>query len=275
MHLVMHQEADPESDELATRLWDIAEEIAPLVAAVTQLRLPEPAVIRLMTYDKWKEAHEESSLRRLHAEAEQLGAGSTAKLKAKLQRTAHLATRFVFWPMMMGETVELVPGSPELVIVPDALRHAGVLHDGRVLHKMLAHEMTHLAQYAADRGAMWADQESYFPQQRGVTDRAHTFLIEGHAYWADREITAKIFGEPVTTQEIAPDASGRYRKLAKRSMPKKVKAAQARSLDAITQLIAGQGPDVFNRVWLDRTLVPTLAEAEQPARWIERLATAR
>ncbi|MGW0569912.1 hypothetical protein [Streptomyces tauricus] len=275
MQLVMHQESDSEFDELAKRLWDIAEETAPLVEAVTQLRLPEPAVIRLMTFDKWKKAHEESSLRRLHAEAAQLGVGPTAKLKAKLQRTAHLATRWTFWPMMMGEAVELVPGSPEMVIVPDALRHAGVLHDGRVLHKLLAHELTHLAQYAADRGAMWADQESYFPQQRGVADRAHMFLIEGHAYWADREITTKIFGEPVTTQEISPDASGQYRKLAERSMPKEVKAAQARSLDAITQLIAGQGLDAFNRVWRDRALVPTLAEAEQPARWIERMAAAR
>ncbi|MFI1408926.1 hypothetical protein ACH4Y0_03165 [Streptomyces sp. NPDC020707] len=272
MQYVMHQDAGGEFNELGKRLWDIAEETAPLVEAVTQLRLPEPAVIHLMTLDTWKKAHEESSLRRLHAEAAELDVTTTAKLKAKLKRSAHLGTRFAFWPMMLGEAVELTPGKPELVIVPDALRHAGVVHDDRVLHKILAHEMTHLAQYAADSGAIWADEETYFPEQRGVADRAHMFLIEGHAYWADREITTKIFGEPVTTEEISPDATGQYRKLAERSMPKKAKASQARSLEAVTHLITTQGLDAFNRIWRDRTLIPTRAEAAEPALWIERMA---
>jgi hypothetical protein len=73
---------------------------------------------------------------------------------------------------------------------------SGQLDDISVLHKLLGHEMTHLAQYAASDGAVWAAQDSYFPAQRGIADRDYPFQVEGHAYWADRQITTKLFGHP-------------------------------------------------------------------------------
>ncbi|MET9661551.1 hypothetical protein [Streptomyces sp. NPDC006510] len=40
------------------------------------------------------------------------------------------------------------------------------------------------------------------------------FLLEGHAYWADQQITTKLLGEPVPTGGISPHATLRYRALA-------------------------------------------------------------
>jgi hypothetical protein len=271
MHQVMHQEAGPEFDELAKRLWDIAEEIIPRVEAVTQLRLPAPTVIRLMTVDDWKKAHETRSIQRLHDETAQFAITLEGKREAEKMHILRLSMRSEFWPLMLGEAVDLDPGHPDLVIVPEALRHAGRLDDDPVLHKLLAHEMTHLAQYTANGGDIWNDQETFFPQQRAVADRNYAFLLEGHAHWADMQITATIFGAPVTIGGISPDASELWRKLASRDVPKEVKAAQARSTDTVTQLIAEQGVDAFNRVWREPTLVPTLAEALEPAPWTERM----
>ncbi|MCW8101700.1 zinc-dependent metalloprotease [Streptomyces tauricus] len=270
MQHVVHQEAGPEFDELGSRLSAIAEVTGPLTETVTRLRLPEPAVIRLMTFGDWKSAHERRSLQRLRDEAAQLGIGVGGRLKARSQRSLVLAMRFRFWPMMAGEAVDLVPGRPELVIVPEALRHAGRLDDSPVLHKLLAHEMTHLAQYAANGGSLWDDQESFSPHQRGVADRNYGFLLEGHAYWADREITTKLFGTPVTTDEPSPDASELWRKIASRPVPKEIEAGLRQSTDAVTDLIDTVGLDVFNQVWTQPDLMPTKAESTQPQTWQQR-----
>jgi hypothetical protein len=55
---------------------------------------------------------------------------------------------------------------------------SGRLDDIPVLHKLLGHEMTHLAQYAASDGAVWEAQDSYFPAQRGIADRDYPFPVE-------------------------------------------------------------------------------------------------
>ncbi|MEU9190298.1 hypothetical protein AB0D14_38410 [Streptomyces sp. NPDC048484] len=222
-----------------------------------------------MAVDDWKKAHKKRSLQRLRDEVEQLSIFPWGSVKARGKRKVILSTRFAFWPMMLGEAVDLVAGHPELVIVPEALRHAGVLGNGPLLHKLLAHEMTHLAQYAAN-GKLWDDQETFFPMRRGVADRAYSFLLEGHAYWADRQITTEIFGAPVTTDETSPDASELWRKLASSPVPKKIKPVLKRSTDAVTQLIGDVGLHVFNEVWTRPDLMPTTAESEQPEIWRRR-----
>ncbi|MGW6009189.1 zinc-dependent metalloprotease [Streptomyces sp. NPDC055210] len=268
-HLV-RQLAGPEFDELGNRLSAIAEVTSPLIETVTGLQLPDPVVIRLMTFADWKAAHEERSLQRLRDEAVQLGIGAVGKLKGKAMRRVHLTMRFKFWPMMAGECVDLTPGCPELVIVPEALQHQGTLNNDPVLHKLLAHEGTHLAQHAANGGGMWDDQESLFPRQRGVADRDYAFVIEGHGYWADRQITTKIFGTPVTTDEASPDASDLYRKLASHPFPDRVKEGQRRSVDAVAQLIDDVGIEVFNQVWTQPDLLPTKTDSEHPEAWRQR-----
>ncbi|MET9566797.1 zinc-dependent metalloprotease [Streptomyces tauricus] len=270
MQPVVRQNAGPEFDELADRLSAIADVTGPLIETVTGLRLPDSAVIHLMTFDNWKKAHELRSEQRLSDEAAQFDIGVMGKLKAQHHRGLQLAVRFKFWPMMAGEAVDFVPGDPELVIVPEALRHAGRLHDDPALHKLVAHEGTHLAQYAANGGGIWHDQESFFRQERGVADRIYAFLVEGHAYWADAQITTKIFGAPVTTDEASPDASETWRKLASSPLPQKTKANLLRSTEAVAQLIDDVGVDVFNQVWIQPDLLPTAADCEQPETWRRR-----
>ncbi|MBQ0855447.1 zinc-dependent metalloprotease [Streptomyces sp. BH-SS-21] len=266
---VVRQEAGPEFDQLGGRLSAIAEVTSPLIETVTGLQLPDPAVIHLMTFNDWKKAHEERSLQRLRDEAAQFGVGAGGKMKAHNRRAVLLAMRFKFWPMMVGEAVDLVPGCPELVIVPEALQHAGLLNDDPVLHKMLAHEGTHLAQYTASGGGIWDEQESFFPQERGVAGRNYAFLLEGHAYWADAHVTTKIFSAPVLNGGTSPDASELWRELASHSAPEEIKAGLLRSTGAVAQLIDAVGLDVFNRVWTEPDLLPTMADGD-PEAWRQR-----
>ncbi|MFI9755796.1 hypothetical protein [Streptomyces collinus] len=183
MRYIVHQEAGPEYAALGERLERIVAETAPLVTAVTGLPLPDPIVIRTMTLRDWKRAHRRSSKQQLVAEALQLGVAS--RTKAKMARRVRLMSLRMMWPTMLGQAVAFEPGCPELVIVPEALQHAGRLDDDPVLHKLLGHEATHLAQDAASEGAVWAAQDTYFPDRRGIADRDYHFLLEGHAYWAD------------------------------------------------------------------------------------------
>ncbi|MET8948798.1 hypothetical protein ABZX30_36110, partial [Streptomyces sp. NPDC004542] len=225
-------------------------------------------VIHTMTPSDWESAHERSSEQFLAAEAVQLGV--TFKMKAKIKRQVRIASMRMLWPAMLGQAVAFEPGHPELVIVPEALQHAGQLNNDPVLHKLLGHEMTHLAQYAASEGAMWAAQDSYFPDHRGIADREYQWLLEGHAYWADRRITSKIFGEPVSTDEPSPDASARYLTLYTSPLRAPIVEMQRRATDSVTQIIDTYGLEGFNRVWTTPDLVPLKAETSAPEIWQKR-----
>ncbi|MDQ0810209.1 hypothetical protein QFZ63_001923 [Streptomyces sp. B3I7] len=268
MQYIVRQEAGPDYAALGGRLERIAAETAPLVTAVTGLPLPDSIVIRTMTLPDWKRAHRHSSKQQLVVEALQLGA--TNRTKAKMHRLARLMGMRMLWPTILGQAVAFEPGRPELVIVPEALRHAGRLDDDPVLYKLLGHEMTHLAQDAASDGAMWAAQDSYFPNLRGTADRDHHFLLEGHAYWADQRITAKTFGEPVSTDEPSPHASARYLKLFTSPLRTPVVELQRRATDSVAQIIDAEGLDAFNRVWTTPALVPLKSETTTPEQWRRR-----
>ncbi|MFD8897549.1 zinc-dependent metalloprotease [Streptomyces ardesiacus] len=268
MQYIVHQEAGSAYAALGERLERIAAEAAPLVTAVTGLPLPDSIVIRTMTVRDWKRAHRRSSKQRLVTEALQLGAAS--RTKARMRRRASLVGMRMLWPTMLGQAVAFEPGHPELVIVPEALQHAGRLDDNPVLYKLLGHEMTHLAQDAVSGGAVWAAQDSYFPDLRGTADRDYHFLLEGHAYWADRQITAKTFGEPVSTDEPSPHASARYLKLFTSPLRTPVVDLQRRATDSVAQIIDAEGLDVFNRVWTTPDLVPLKSETSTPELWRRR-----
>lgn len=268
MQCIVHQEAGSAYVALGERLEEIASETAPLVTAVTGLPLPDPIVIRTMTVRDWNAAHRRSSKRRLITEALELG--TPFRTKARMRRLARLVGMRLLWPTTAGESVAFEPGHPEVVIVPEALQHAGRLDDDLVLCKVIAHEMTHLAQYAASGGEMWAAQESFFPDRRGTAERHYHFLVEGHAYWADRQITTKLVGEPVSTDEPSPDASDRYLGLFKSPARMSVVELQRRATDSVAQIIDAEGLDAFNQVWLNPDLVPLKSETVTPELWRRR-----
>lgn len=113
----------------------------------------------------------------------------------------------------------------------------------------------------ATNGAVWAAQDTFFPALRGVAGRAYGFLLEGHAYGADQQITTKIFGEPVSTDEASPHASAHYLKFF--SSPQRLAAVELhrRAVDNVAQIIDTEGLDAFNTVWTTPDLVPTAEDA--------------
>ncbi|MFJ4828740.1 hypothetical protein ACIP79_02185 [Streptomyces sp. NPDC088747] len=270
MKITVRHEADPAFAPLVPRLVAVAATTVPLVDSITGLALPDEVVIRTMTVDHWIRAHENRFVERLHEEVQQLGIPRRSTLMPRIKRRAAIIGMRTLWPLMMGQAVEFAAGQPELVILPDALKHAGVFDDDRLLHKLLAHETTHLAQYAASDGEVWAMQETEFPRLRDTADRAYGALLEGHAYWADREITTKIFGEPVTTNEISPLASEKYRKLIAGRAIKRVNGAFVQGTAEVTQIIAELGLSAFNCVWTRPDLVPLKPEIGNPGLWPQR-----
>ncbi|MEU1296071.1 hypothetical protein ABZ439_26980 [Streptomyces sp. NPDC005840] len=266
---IIHQEAGSAYDSLGERLDRIAAETAPLVRNVTQLDLPEPVVIRTMKVPHWKKAHRRASKDQLKRESREIGASSQSE--AKRIRRQRLFSMRILWPTMLGQAVELEPGKPELLILPEALQLAGRLGDDPVLYKILAHEMTHLAQYCASGGAVWAAQDTLYPSLRGTEERDYSFLLEGHAYWADRQVTAKLFGKPVSTDEPSPDASSLYLKMFKSPLRSEAVERDRRSLDSVTSILEATGAATFNRVWTDPDLTPLKSETSKPELWEQRM----
>ncbi|MFJ4836328.1 hypothetical protein ACIP79_41525 [Streptomyces sp. NPDC088747] len=272
MKITVHHEADRTFQSLVPRLEAIAAATVPLVDAITGLALPDEVVIHTMTVDNWLRAHQRRLMEQLAEEVAQLGVPSEVIPPVRHQVMTALGFLQMNWPLMFGEAIDFTEGRPELVILPEALTHAGVLDDDRLLHKLVAHETTHLAQYATSDGEVWAMQGTFFPKLRGIADRAYGALMEGHAYWADREITTKIFGEPVTTDEISPLASDEYRELTKLRDHNPKRAEFAQGTAEVTQIIDTLGLHAFNQVWTRPDLVPLTSEIGAPGFWPRRFS---
>ncbi|MFI6341210.1 hypothetical protein [Streptomyces sp. NPDC050535] len=273
MKITVRHEADSTFDSLVPRLEAAAAATVPLVGVITGLALPDEVVIRTMTVDSWLRAHQNRLVERLAEEVEQLGVPVELIPEAQLKQKAIIGAFQMCWPLMLGQAYDFTAGKPEVVILPDALKHAGVFDDDRVLCKALAHETTHLAQYAASDGQVWAMRETFFPRLRDTADRAYSLLLEGHAYWADREITTKIFDEPVTTDETSPLASEHYRELAKMRDRSPQKAHFTQGVAEVAQIIDSMGLHAFNRVWTRPDLVPLTSETGVPGFWPRRFSS--
>ncbi|WP_324787038.1 zinc-dependent metalloprotease [Streptomyces sp. H51] len=268
--IVVHHDAGSRYDTFAERLEAAAEQAAPLVEAVTGLALPDTVVLRTMTPRGWQAAHRRRDRHLLRAEARELRPSRSNRHAAKEKVKEKRKSRRLIWPMVGGQTVEFRRGGPELAIMPKAMWEAGWLNDDPVLLRHAAHEMTHLAQYAADDGAMWRLMGTLYPEQRGIADRDFGFLVEGHAYWTDKQITTKVFGAPVSTKGGSPHASLRFKAL-KKSLKFDVSVDDLiRATDSVGDIITAHGLDAFNQVWHRPELVPTYEEAKTPAGWIQR-----
>ncbi|WP_437054817.1 hypothetical protein [Streptomyces sp. enrichment culture] len=265
----MRHEAGSEFVDLGHRLAVICAEIAPVVEQVTELALPDQMVIRTMTVPDWQQAHRQRTGRRLFAEFEELRPTSDEKHQAGERRRVLLKFQSLFWPTLPAESVEFVSGCPELVVLPEALRHAGRLDDDPALYRICAHELTRLAQYEASGGAVWRVPDTFFPQLRGIQGRDFGALVEGHACWADQQVTSALFGAPVSTDEPCACASLRYRVLHTSPLRMASVAGQRTATATVAQLIRLEGLGFFNRVWKDLTLTPLVSDTTADA-WHQR-----
>ncbi|MFF4859956.1 hypothetical protein ACFY2N_34320 [Streptomyces rubiginosohelvolus] len=265
---IVHK-AGKEFDELAERIGVLVEQAAPLVEEVTNLRLPESVVIRTMTWRKWHRSVSRRFRRELGAETGELRPSITAIVRAQLGVKAGLAALRTEWVGIGAETIDF-RGQPEILVLPQALREAGRLNDDQSLLKVVAHELTHVAQrHHAPNAARLV--QTRFPDERGVTDRDYSFLFEGHAYWADSQVTTKLLGAPVPIAEISPHSTLRYRAMAER--PERAAALRhvETARDSVSAAISVLGLDRFNDVWRDRDLVPLKSETSTPDAWSQRL----
>ncbi|MFF4508982.1 hypothetical protein [Streptomyces sp. NPDC001401] len=274
--VVVRNNAGSRFDPLAERLTAIAEETLPLVEAVTELPLPDTVAIRLMSPRAWRKAHSRRAQRLVITEGRELGV-SFADLRqvAGALKAERKGLRQI-WPLIGAQSVLFTRGQPEIVVMPRALWEMGVLNDEEFHYKTVAHEMVHLAQYAVTDGQVWAANDSLFPQFRGIADRDYGFLLEGHAYWADRQITAKLLGAPVQRSGISPHASLRYQALAKSRAHKDSSGYVKRAEASVDSIVAEHGLTAFNRIWVDRTdLVPLRKETDEPTAWQARFSAPR
>ncbi|MFJ4623673.1 hypothetical protein [Streptomyces sp. NPDC088812] len=245
------------------------EPIAPLVEAVTGLALPDTVIIRMMTVRMWLAAHRRKAKRQLRTEARELRPSRSSRSAAKAKIASVYHARRIIWPMIGAQVLEFQQGHPEIVVLPQAIREAGRLKDEPTLNKIVSHELTHVAQYAANSAA-WRLMDTLYPDQRGIADRDYAFLMEGHAYWADQQITTKLLGAPVPTGEISPHATLRYRDLAETRQRVETLKYLNLAADSVAQVIDTEGLDAFNRVWTTPDLVPLKSEASRPELWQRR-----
>ncbi|UIX34267.1 zinc-dependent metalloprotease [Streptomyces sp. GQFP] len=253
----------------------IADETLPLVESVTGLPLPDPVVIRLMRPRAWCSAHARMRRQLLMAESAEFSipwrdlAGISAALKAGNKERRRT------WPLIGALCAALTPDEPEMIVLPQSLREGGVLDSESFLFKTVAHEATHLAQYAASEGKMWAAQDTLFPHLRGTADRDYQFLVEGHAHWADHQVTTKILGAPAPTDGLSPHASSRFRALQDSLRGSGTREFLDRATSSVGDIIAEHGLDNFNQVWASPDLVPTTDEKDDPAAWLARFVFLR
>ncbi|MFF3487284.1 hypothetical protein ACFYXC_28970 [Streptomyces sp. NPDC002701] len=275
MKAVVEHAAGSKFDPLVERLEAAVEPIAPLVEKVTGLALPGTVVLRTMSARQWQAAHWRHSKRLARAEVRELRPSLSSVRAAKALAASLRATRRTVWPTIGAQAVEFRQGQPELAVLPQALREAGRLDDHLTLHKIIAHELTHIAQYAADGGAMWHLMDTLYSSHRGIADRDYAFLVEGHAYWADQQITTILFGEPVPTGEVSPHATLRYRALVETPQRAETLKYLNAAADSVGQIINATGLDTFNRIWTTPDLVPLKSETSTSELWQQRFTHAR
>ncbi|MET8380431.1 hypothetical protein [Streptomyces microflavus] len=270
MKTVVVNKAGRKFADLTDRLEALAGVAAPLVEAVTEMALPDTVVITTKKVGKWQSDGIRRDRQQIKADIEELNPTPFSRRCATLACHQAYRSARTTWRMVGAQTV-MVQGRPEIVVLPRALAEAGRLTDESVLLKVVAHELTHVAQCHRDSGEGFRMLGCRFPQERGIAELDYGFLHEGHAYWADAQITTKILGAPVVTAEISPHATRRYLDLARSAARASSVRYFDRARDSAALVIDAHGLDAFNEVWGRRDLVPLRAEASTADAWSRRL----
>ncbi|WP_328937438.1 zinc-dependent metalloprotease [Streptomyces tauricus] len=258
--------------ELRDRIREILHTVAPHAADTTGLPLPAQVRYRLLTPKAWRE---ETRLNTQHILARDIADLDLTPPEIKATRAvikvAGVGPTLV-WPLVLGSTQRAADGQRETIITPKALRHAGLLADDPALHQMVAHELVHHLQAEARSGAVW---KTFFPGKRdlgNIPRESFTLVLEGHATWADRQVTRHLFGTPADHRLARK--SWRYQ--LHRSIPGihhlgPDPEAYERGAALIERLMESHGTHGINRIWKDASLLPTTKEIADPDAWGHRL----
>lgn len=266
---------------LATRIEKAARQAAPHVEKVTGLPLP---TVRICLMDR--QAWLDESIRPLVAavaEAERSGAADRAAM-ARVQSTALQVELKLFWVLRRGLSVseQAVDGtcSARYLMVPDAVRHMGLVRAPLGLERMIVHEVVHQAQISTSGGRV-------VPPQGGGPDPGP--FVCGHADWAEAQITHTLWGAAPTDERLRP--SLRYRRsvwlrrmqirlaeaLTSAQVERPPRVPRVTEADpAVTHFvgttIARAGLAPWNHtVWREPNAVPSPEEVQDPQAWMTRM----
>lgn len=257
--------------ELCERITTTLRLVAPHVAETTGLPLPPEVRFRLLTPAAWRAASRESRERVLQRDIVDLDLPpeKISAMRGALKVTGSFSA--LVWPLILGQTGKAADGQTQTILAPRALHHTGLLADDECMHQMLAHELVHHLQAEARSGTVW---HTFFPAEREISKEGVSVVLEGHASWADQQVTTRLYGRPVNHHQQAP-RSWRYRLHAglpgiRRLGPSRAAYEQgARLIGHATQ---AYGTDLINRVWKDTSLLPNAAEIADPDAWCRRIA---
>ncbi|MFJ3673419.1 zinc-dependent metalloprotease [Streptomyces sp. NPDC090106] len=255
--------------DLAEQINQILRRVAPMVAQTVDLALPLEVRFRLVTPRTWRQATRANGHRILARDIAELEL-TEAEIKG-IQNALTITSFFpvLVWPLVMGSTMTAADGRQETIIAPRALHHCGLLVDKPALHKLIAHELVHQIQAEAHSGTTWT---TFFPHKRGMSERGALTVEEGHATWADRQVTTRLFGTPADARQ-APK-SRRYR--AHHAFPGARhfgpgEAAYEQGARLIARAVAAGGTDLVNQIWKDPIFLPTAEETADPDTWVGRI----
>lgn len=256
-------------DDLAVQISTILHEVAPTVNEITGLPLPAEVRYRLLTPRDWRNEFRQNQHRILVRDIADL---ELEQKEIDAARRVVKAMGFIpvlTWPLMPATTHAGADGKRETIIAPKTLHHSGVLADEPALYQVIAHELVHHLQAAARNGAVW---KTFFPRKREMPPRSAAPFLEGHADWADRQVTTRLFGTPADHRQARK--SWRYRLHnalpgIRRLGPSR--AAYEQGSHLIAHAVDAHGTDLVNQVWKDVTFLPTEEEIADPGAWIRRL----
>ncbi|MFJ4700652.1 hypothetical protein ACIP5N_21260 [Streptomyces sp. NPDC088768] len=242
--------------------------MAPLVEEVTGLTRPDTVVIETVLWTDWIEQMRRVDRDRYHADTAELQPDWANKAAARI--TIFNASRArKSRSNIPAQTIPLGTARSKILLMPEVLREAGRLDDDQYLHCAIAHELVHAFQYTAaddlaDLGA------TAYQDLRGVADRDYMFLVEGHAYWADRQIARTLYGAPLADGP-GPGATKEFVALTKTARYSDSKADKERAITSVGDIIDRLGATAFNQIWTRPDLVPLQSETDEPDLWAKRV----
>jgi hypothetical protein len=238
--------------------------------------MPDDLTIRLLKRGAWLKLRRREEKKFLAGEIKELEVGPQAAMEAYRKFKERQRKRSARHDMIGAQTFQDRYGRPHVLLLPENMDKAGQLVGDDHLCKTLGHELVHGAQHEASKGWLVTAQDSFFPHLRRTMNLHWHFLTEGHAIWADRQITTRLLGYEVPLGPNEPHASPQYlealRQVKGREESKQMYLDGAR---AISDIVQTHGLESFNRLWSDRDLLllPTFHQAENPSQWCERFST--
>jgi hypothetical protein len=242
-------------------------------------KLPMPALtFRLVPPQRWQAEvleYVERSLERYLASQPAL-----AQDQARCAQVREHWRRYVTsWALRRGITLTTADGIPHTLIVPRALQITEVAKALHGLHRFVVQEAVRQAQIYASRGAVAPPPVWACPgllRQPRVQD-----LVDGHAIWAQRRVSAFLFDTPPTTPPQrspghfwrqpyaqAVRAAGRGPAMPPRREP----MAESLGVGFVGATLPVVRAERWNKkVWGALDMVPTDQELRRPEAWLRRV----